>query len=68
VTSYTAATTNATNAVTATPEDEDATVAIKLGGTSVTSPVTWQSGENVLTVDVTNGTSTKTYTVTVTKS
>ena len=54
--------------MTATPADEDATVALKLGGETVSSPVSWADGENVLTVEVTNGTVTKTYTVTVTKS
>lgn len=68
MTSYTASTTNATNAVTATPADENADVVIKLNGEAATSPVTWQVGENTLTIDVTNGDAAKTYTVTVTKS
>ena len=68
MTSYTASTTNATNAVTATPADENADVAIKLNGEAATSPVTWQVGENTLAIDVTNGDAVKTYTVTVTKS
>ena len=66
VTEYTASTSNAT--VTATPEDSSAAVTLKLGGTAVTSPVTWASGENTLTAEVTNGDVSKTYTVTVTKT
>ena len=62
VTEYTASTSNAT------PEDSSAAVTLKLGGTAVTSPVTWASGENTLTAEVTNGDVSKTYTVTVTKT
>lgn len=67
---YTATTTNASNKVTATAEDSAATIEITNGETVVTneSAVTWADGENVLTIKVTNGTVTKTYTVTVTKS
>lgn len=68
VTEYAASTSNATTAVTATPEDDNATVVLKLGGTTVTSPVTWASGENTLTAEVTNGAASKIYTVTVTKT
>ena len=41
-----------------------------LGGTEVAngSNATWEAGENVLTITVTAGTITKTYTVTVTKA
>lgn len=67
---YTAATTNATNAVTATAEDTGATVAITVNGTAHTSgeSATWQTGTNTVVATVTNGTATKVYTVTVTKS
>lgn len=68
VTSYTATTTNATNTVTATPTDSAAAVTLMLDGEVVTSPVTWATGENVLSVEVQNGDAVKTYTVTVTKS
>ena len=68
VTEYAAATSNATNTVTAEPEDEDATVTLKLGGEATANPVTWALGENVLTVEVVNGEAEQTYTVTVTKS
>lgn len=67
---YTTTTTNATNTVTATAVDADATIAITVGATSVTNgqAATWEIGENILTVTVTSGSETKTYTVTVTKS
>lgn len=69
-TSYAAATTNATDTITATPTASGATVEIKNGTTTVASgsAATWSTGQNTVTVKVTNGTSTKTYTVTVTKS
>lgn len=70
VTSYETATTNATNKVTAVAEDEDATISIKVGETPVDNEgsATWAEGENTLTIVVTNGDETKTYTVTVTKT
>ena len=69
VTEYTATTTNATNTVTATPADSGAVVAILNGSTPVENgkAATWQTGVNTLTVQVTNGGESKTYTVTVTK-
>lgn len=71
-TTYTAATSNASNVVNAIPTDAGATIEIKLGSTVVAngSAVTWADGSNTLTVTVTaeDGTTTKTYTVTVTKS
>lgn len=68
MTEYTAATTDATNSITATPEDTDATVSLFLADQPVTSPVRWAAGKNVLKVVVANGESRKTYTVEVTKS
>ena len=70
VTSYTASTTNATNTITATPEDNSATVAIKNGVETVQngSACTWVTGSNTVTATVTNGSASKQYTVTVTKS
>ena len=70
VTVYTATTTNATNAISAVAKDGDATIAIKNGGTDVTNggSATWAPGENTVKVTVTNGASSKVYTVTVTKS
>lgn len=69
-TEYTASTATATNTITAAASDTDATVEIKNGTTTVTNggSATWTSGENVVTIKVTNGSATKTYTVTVTKS
>ena len=75
---YTVATTNATNTVTATPSDAGATIEITnkdTDGETINtvangSAVNWFDGSNTLTVKVTaaNGTTTKSYTVTVTKS
>lgn len=74
---YTATTTNATNTVTAIPADANATIEITNKDAS-SDPVnvingravTWGAGANTLTVKVTaeDGTATKSYTVTVTKS
>lgn len=69
---YTAATTNATNTITATPSNAGSEIEIKVGDTPVDngSAATWASGANTVTIKVTapDGTSTETYTVTVTKS
>ena len=69
-TDYTVATTNATNTVTATAADSGATIVITNGSTPVAngSAVAWSEGENTLTIIVTNGAETMTYTVKVTKS
>lgn len=66
---YTATTTSATNKITATPEDENATIVITVGETEVEngSAATWEEGENTVTIEVTNWLSDETYTVTVTK-
>lgn len=70
VTSYTAATSNATNTITAVAESSNATIEIKNGATTVNngSAATWSSGSNTLTVTVDNDGNDKVYTVTVTKS
>ena len=67
---YTAATTNATNTITATAADAQAEVAITVNGSAHTNgqAATWETGDNVVRVTVTNGNATKAYTVTVTKS
>lgn len=69
---YTAATTNTSDLIFAQPTDASAAMLIKLGTTVKANgdALTWAAGENVVTVKVTaeNGTTTKTYTVTVTKS
>lgn len=69
VNTYTASTTNATNTIKVIPVDAAATVEIKLGDTVIQNggAATWTAGENVVTVKVTNGDATETYTITVTK-
>ena len=71
-TTYTAATTNASNTLNAVPTDAGATIEAKLNGTVVAngSALTWADGSNTLVITVTaeDGTTTKEYTVTVTKS
>lgn len=69
-TSYTAATTSATNTITAAATDNSATVVIKNGSDTVTSgeAAEWTTGTNNVTVTVTKGGYTRTYNVTVTKS
>lgn len=68
-TSYTATTTDVSNIITAVATDPEATIAIMHGETPVENgaAITWEDGANTVTVAVTNGT-TKTYTLTVTKS
>ncbi len=68
--SYTAATTNASDVIEAWTESGEATLAIKKGTTAITNGAafSWAAGTNAITFTVTNGGSTKTYTVTVTKS
>lgn len=67
---YTAATTDATNTITAVAKDGEATMAIKVNGVAHTNgtAATWDAGENTVEVTVTAGTETEIYTVTVTKS
>lgn len=71
-TSYTASTTDASNVLRVVPAEAEAVVECKLGTTVVPngSALTWAAGSNTVTVKVTaaNGSTTKTYTVTVTKS
>lgn len=66
---YTATTENASDKISAAPAEEKAVVAIQNGSTVVTNGgnATWNDGENILTITVTNGTTVCTYTVTVTK-
>jgi phi13 family phage major tail protein len=67
---YTASTTNATNTITAVAADAEAEVAITFNGTAHTSgqAATWETGDNIVRIVVTNGNATKAYTVTVTKT
>jgi HK97 family phage major capsid protein len=67
---YTAATSNATNTITADAKDGEATIAIKLNGSAHTNgtAATWTNGANTVEITVTSGTEEETYTVIVTKS
>lgn len=77
-TTYTATTTNANNTINAVPENASATIEITLTNTTNAdgvvvangSSITWDAGANTVKVKVTaeDGNTTKTYTVTVTKS
>lgn len=70
--SYTASTTAASNVVTATPANAGATVEVKVGSNVIENgkAATWSEGQNTVTIDVTaeDGSTKKSYTVTVTKS
>lgn len=70
VTTYATTVTAASNAVTATPRNSAARVALSYNGKNVKNgdSVTWASGATPLTITVTNGNAVKVYTVTVTKS
>ena len=69
-TTYTASTTAASNKITAVAESGDAVIEIKNGTTVVENGgnASWSAGANTLTVKVTAGGTSTTYTVTVTKS
>lgn len=69
VTEYTATTQNNSNKVTATATDETATITILNGETPVNngSNASWEEGENVLTITVSQNGASTVYTVTVTK-
>jgi len=70
VDTYTVATTSATNSVSAKPLNAKATVAIKVNDVAINSgdAPTWEAGANTVEITVTLGTTSKVYTVTVTKS
>lgn len=70
VDTYTVATTSATNAVSAKALNSKATVAIKVNDVAINSgdAPTWETGANTVEITVTLGTTSKLYTVTVTKS
>lgn len=72
INSYSTATTNARNTITAYPSDAGAAIQVLVNGTEVDNgtSATWQEGNNTVTVNVTaaDGAAKKTYTVTVTKS
>lgn len=67
---YTATTSNATNAITAVAMDGEATIEIDVDDTPVANgaSATWAEGANEVSVVVTSGGETETYTVVVTKS
>jgi YD repeat-containing protein len=67
---YTATTTDDSNVITAEPINEDAEIAITVNDTEHENDTayTWNTGDNVVEITVTNGSQVKTYTVTVTKS
>lgn len=69
---YTATTTNASDVVTAVPGNAAAAMKLTVNGTEINNgtAATWKTGSNTLQVVVTaaDGTTTKTYKVTVTKS
>lgn len=68
-TTYTAKTSNATDVITATPESASAQIEITVGNAQVSngSVAKWTDGSNVVKIDVTDGTESKSYQVTVTK-
>lgn len=63
---YEAETDTASAAITATPDDGGASVVTKIDGTPDPTPVTFEEGLNVLTIEVTVGEETAIYTVWVT--
>ena len=67
VDTYTATAVNASDPVYAIAADSNATIAIDLDGATVSNSgtCTWQSGDNVLTITVTNNGNTSEYVVTV---
>ncbi len=67
---YTAVTTNATNVITATPIDDEATLEILVNGTKVQNgaAATWNTGSNTVAINLVSGIETEKYTVIVTKS
>lgn len=66
---YTADTSNAQDAISAVPT-MGSTVTVKVGKSKVQNgaQATWEAGENVVSITVNNGDTSKVYTVTVTKS
>ena len=69
---YTASTSNATNTITAIPDNAAAAVKVEVNGNEIDNgtAAAWNNGENTVKVTVTaeDGKATKPYTVTVTKS
>lgn len=71
-TTYTASTSNATNTINAVPSDAGASIEVKVNGAEIDngSAASWTTGSNTVVVKVTaeDKTTTKSYSVTVTKS
>lgn len=71
-TSYTASTTNATNTINAMPSNAAAAIRVTVNGTEIDNgtAASWQDGSNTVEVTVTaeDGKTSRSYTVTVTKS
>ncbi len=67
---YTATTNEATATVTATATDNDSGIAVVVNGDSIANGGTasFEDGANTIVITVTNGSATRSYTVTVTKS
>ena len=67
---YTAATTNATNTVTATAKDPGSVITAKLNNVTANlgSALTWVAGINVVEITITNSGTKETYVLAVTKS
>jgi hypothetical protein len=67
---YTAATSNASDVISAVSAQSLALVQIFVGETLIVNgaAATWSEGENVVTINVTSGSTTNVYTVTVTKA
>lgn len=67
---YTASTTNNSNGVNVTAQDNGATVEVKVNGAALTSgaTATWNVGENVVEITVTKDAATRNYIVMVTKA
>lgn len=66
---YTVTTTDASNTVTAIPEDATASVTLSMKEKTYENGkrLTWEDGANTVNVKVTDGATTETYTITVTK-
>lgn len=70
ISSYTTTTTNASNTVTVDPDKDGAVAEIKVNGSTVANggTATWTTGANTVEIKVTYGTTSRTYSVAVTKS
>lgn len=66
---YTATATGTSDIVTAYPKQKGAVIVVTCGGKIIPNGTTvkWDSGENIVTIEVTKGMSVRTYTVKVTK-